>query len=343
MKYKSLFCIIMNIMLIKTSISERRKLTSCEGSSLSLTCEAGTVINIIRANFGRFSKSVCPSESRDNTWSTCCIQPTSLRVVNGLCGEKSSCSVPVSSSQFGDPCPETPKYLELVFTCVPSMKILRHKSLMPPWLLAMEATESSDSVISSSPPTTSTTKSTFLRSPSEEFLRYLKRKQERKTSTEVKSNTKDMTKVFVNVAKVHEEALQITYEEDTTVIVAASVSLVCCIAIIMLSIIIIRMKKMQGLKSQTNLYKISTSDDQYLQNQYQYVSKTNTDYTYIDEKSIQDVFVEKTVQNIYQKRVPETTKSLRSPYSTAQYHIHSNKNRIGVHNPGLSHIEVSHI
>jgi hypothetical protein len=98
------------------SCSDRRNVISCEGSSLSLSCEPGTVINITRANFGRFSNSVCPSYRRDTTWSTHCIQPTTLRVVNTLCEGKSSCSVPVSSTHFGDPCPDTPKYLELVYT-----------------------------------------------------------------------------------------------------------------------------------------------------------------------------------------------------------------------------------
>ena len=56
---------------------------------------------------------------------------------------------------------------------------------------------------------------------------------------------------------MNEEGLHITYEEDRTVIIAASVSLLCCTAIIIISIVLIRMKKIQGLKSQTNLYEIS--------------------------------------------------------------------------------------
>ena len=44
-------------------------------------------------------------------------------------------------------------------------------------------------------------------------------------------------------------------------------------------------------------YKISKNDDQYMKNQYQHVSKNNSDYNYIDEKHIQNIFVEKTIQN----------------------------------------------
>ena len=90
-------CFLMNIVNIKAWISERRTLFACEGSSMSFTCEEGTSINIIRANFGRFSNSVCPSDSKDISWSNRCLHPISLRVVNSVCGGKRICSVPASS------------------------------------------------------------------------------------------------------------------------------------------------------------------------------------------------------------------------------------------------------
>merc|ERR1712025_505138 len=37
--------------------------------------------------------------------------------MNKLCGGKTSCLAPVSSRKFGDPCPGTNKYLEIVYTC----------------------------------------------------------------------------------------------------------------------------------------------------------------------------------------------------------------------------------
>merc|ERR1712242_669703 len=43
--------------------------------------------------------------------------PTTLSVIIYLCGGKTSCTVPVITSQLGDPCPHTPKYLEIVYTC----------------------------------------------------------------------------------------------------------------------------------------------------------------------------------------------------------------------------------
>ena len=43
-----------------------------------------------------------------------------------------------------------------------------------------------------------------------------------------KSDTKEITKVFVNVPKLNEESLSQAIEEGNTVLAAACVSLVCC-------------------------------------------------------------------------------------------------------------------
>ena len=109
--------------------SLKKQVFACEGSLLSLSCERGTVINIIRANFGRFSNSVCPSSNMYTN--TQCIQPTSLRVLNTLCGGKSTCSVPVSTGQFGDPCPDTPKYLQLLYACQPEIMVTTESQMTP--------------------------------------------------------------------------------------------------------------------------------------------------------------------------------------------------------------------
>ena len=128
----------MLVLLSPVLSHQRQTVFSCEGSSLSLSCEAGTVIRIIRANFGRFSPSVCPSNTKDTAWSTRCIQPTSLRVASSLCQGEKSCSIPVSVSQFGDPCPDTPKYLELVYTCEREEDNTKMIPDLPPWLINME-------------------------------------------------------------------------------------------------------------------------------------------------------------------------------------------------------------
>ena len=132
--------IIVVLFLLSPVLSHQRQTVfSCEGSSLSISCQAGTVIRIIRANFGRFSNSVCGGSSKHTAWSTRCIQPTSLRVASSLCQGEKTCSIPVSVTQFGDPCPETPKYLELVYTCEREEDNTKKIPDMPQWLINMES------------------------------------------------------------------------------------------------------------------------------------------------------------------------------------------------------------
>lgn len=169
----------------------------CEGSRLELYCEGDKVISVLRANYGRISSSVC-GDNRGQDWSTRCIQPRTLREVTSRCSRDSSglCSLEVSSSVFGDPCPNTPKYLEVVYTCQKREKV-PEPPMLPPWLMSLEAMED---IIrrkpTTRPSTTSTTSTTSTPStsptttrrdekrvqsvePSTEFLIYLQQVKER--------------------------------------------------------------------------------------------------------------------------------------------------------------------
>ena len=117
----------------------RRKVVGCEGSRLELYCEGDKVISVLRANYGRISNSVC-GDNRGQDWSTRCIQPRTLREVTSRCSSHSSglCSLEVSSSVFGDPCPNTPKYLEVVYTCQ-SQSITRKTPSLPDWILQIKS------------------------------------------------------------------------------------------------------------------------------------------------------------------------------------------------------------
>merc|ERR1712130_732911 len=84
---------------------------------MSLSCTTGQVLTILRANYGRLSSNICNDNKSDDNWSTRCINPTTLTTITKLCGGKTSCLAPVSSKEFGDPCPGTNKYLEIVYTC----------------------------------------------------------------------------------------------------------------------------------------------------------------------------------------------------------------------------------
>ncbi|CAL1297640.1 unnamed protein product [Larinioides sclopetarius] len=90
---------------------------SCEGTELHVGCEEGKVIRLIRANYGRFSISMC-NDIGNTDWSVDCISYRSFLLMQDKCHQKPSCGIGVSSSIFGDPCPGTLKYLEVQYQCV---------------------------------------------------------------------------------------------------------------------------------------------------------------------------------------------------------------------------------
>jgi latrophilin 1 len=48
------------------------------------------------------------------------------------CDRLNSCRVPVNSDLFGDPCPETHKYVEIHYTCAPTEDTIQQR---PPWYI----------------------------------------------------------------------------------------------------------------------------------------------------------------------------------------------------------------
>ena len=143
--------------LIGSAYTLRKSKYGCEGEVMHLECEQGKYISPVRANFGRFEAGVCnPDGNLD--WSTRCIQPTSLRQVNSVCNGKSSCSIDVTSSVFGDACPGTYKYLEVHYTCKHKVEAKSMDSNLPPWLLKMTATTAKPTVAAPSTTTSASEK-----------------------------------------------------------------------------------------------------------------------------------------------------------------------------------------
>ncbi len=91
---------------------------ACEDSGLNITCGGGgnRRLNIIRANYGRFSIAICNVHG-NTEWSVNCMSPRTLRVIRARCQGAESCQVPVDSTIFGDPCPGTLKYVEVHYSC----------------------------------------------------------------------------------------------------------------------------------------------------------------------------------------------------------------------------------
>ncbi|XP_067124622.1 latrophilin Cirl-like isoform X2 [Centruroides vittatus] len=90
---------------------------ACEERELRVGCENGGLIKLVRANYGRFSISIC-NDHGNLDWSVNCMSYRSFLIMQDRCSLKPSCSVVVSSNMFGDPCPGTLKYLEVQYHCV---------------------------------------------------------------------------------------------------------------------------------------------------------------------------------------------------------------------------------
>lgn len=125
---------------------------ACEGKTLTIECGHGDVINLIRANYGRFSITIC-NEQGNTDWSVNCMSPKSLRVLHSKCAHKQNCSVLASTNTFGDPCTGTHKYLEAHYLCIsPTQASTTTYRPGPPWLATSQPSVWSTSTIRS--PTT---------------------------------------------------------------------------------------------------------------------------------------------------------------------------------------------
>uniref|UniRef100_A0A1I8QC19 Latrophilin Cirl n=1 Tax=Stomoxys calcitrans TaxID=35570 RepID=A0A1I8QC19_STOCA len=110
---------------------------ACEGKKLTIECETGDLINLIRANYGRFSITIC-NDHGNMEWSVNCMFPKSLTVLNSRCAHKQSCGVLATTSMFGDPCPGTHKYLEAHYQCISASQTstTTNRPSPPPWVLS---------------------------------------------------------------------------------------------------------------------------------------------------------------------------------------------------------------
>ena len=234
-----MYCVLWLLLPSTVLCYAKHQLFGCEGSTLELSCPAGTTISVIRANYGRFSTSVCPG-SVISTTNTVCIHPTTLRHIQSLCDAKSSCAVLVSSSQLGQHCPYTEKYLQLLYTCrQETVATHTQDHITPLWLLYMEKL---DTALSQSTTTTTTiiTTTTQESVPKMEFLRYLGRIKQKIYKENVVS--------FVN-RKQRPEVTEVSSEQyslgsDNILII---ISVILCTILLLSSIILaIRVRNNRG-------------------------------------------------------------------------------------------------
>ncbi|XP_077977354.1 L-rhamnose-binding lectin ELEL-1-like [Glandiceps talaboti] len=94
---------------------EDRFVYACENHQLSLDCTGGQ-IDVVSANYGRHSTSICPAFL---VFTTNCGLSSSLDTVRNACDGKDHCALTASNSAFGkDPCLLIPKYLEVTYRCL---------------------------------------------------------------------------------------------------------------------------------------------------------------------------------------------------------------------------------
>ena len=97
---------------------------ACEKSGsrrVTIHCPVNQTIVIVDAMYGRKNLKLCPwSEFIKPRISTECDAFNSALIVGSKCQGRQSCTVYARNSVFGDPCPETRKYLEVIYQCVVS-------------------------------------------------------------------------------------------------------------------------------------------------------------------------------------------------------------------------------
>ncbi|XP_054721756.1 latrophilin Cirl-like [Uloborus diversus] len=159
--------------------SDYRTVYACEGTQLHITCDEGYLIHLIRANYGRFSISIC-NEHGNLDWSVDCTAHLSYIVIRERCNLMSNCIVSASSDIFGDPCAGTYKYLEVQYQCVlESMTTFSNSSVMRTTTTTTSSTARPPVII----PITRSTKPTVATTP----LRFFK------TTATIKSTTTKST------------------------------------------------------------------------------------------------------------------------------------------------------
>ena len=98
-----------------------RRVKKCEkdGGTITPSCPSDGRISIIYANYGRTAKDeyICSYGGSHKDVDTCDKHKNQyIQRAKELCNGKKSCTL--KTKEFGDPCPGTYKYLEVLFTCI---------------------------------------------------------------------------------------------------------------------------------------------------------------------------------------------------------------------------------
>ncbi|KAL9985734.1 hypothetical protein ACROYT_G008174 [Oculina patagonica] len=96
----------------------------CQTFKDTISCQDGKIIQVLQASYGRHDLSTCKNPLFYNVYqSTNCHAENSHAIVEATCSYKPSCELYADDSVFGNPCPETYKYLKVGYRCAESIAI----------------------------------------------------------------------------------------------------------------------------------------------------------------------------------------------------------------------------
>merc|ERR1711874_20144 len=110
--------LVTEVTMILMQSSDPYTVLGCDGSTVTLSCPDQSYISLIRANYGRFSISVCNQHARQDIKTDCASHQESSAWISHMCNNHSSCHVLVSADILPAVCPDTPKYLEAQYQCI---------------------------------------------------------------------------------------------------------------------------------------------------------------------------------------------------------------------------------
>lgn len=113
------------ILFTKSGTEAVKSKYACQKEKLRLRCNNGYVLRIYAARYGRLEpgSSICPHQ---NITTVSCDAPDTLMKMLSRCSNKRKCTVIADKEMFGDPCPGTFKYLDVIYGCG---KLLFHSLL----------------------------------------------------------------------------------------------------------------------------------------------------------------------------------------------------------------------
>ena len=97
----------------------RLLVTICEDDTHRLRCPDDKLLHLKSVFWGRDNHETC---SRPHVGSTTCSDESAVSKARDRCEGKGSCVVGANRWTFGDPCPDTSKFLRIEYECTRIMK-----------------------------------------------------------------------------------------------------------------------------------------------------------------------------------------------------------------------------